>query len=159
MSNPLPIADLLAAMPSEKVTAQMIVEAVARHLWVQNKKSINGDVCLYRHPEGLRCAVGVLIPDSCYDKPKFEGHSLRPLLASLAKGSIAVPSSLPDYFNRYERLLSRLQFMHDLAFVPDMSRVEFREMLRYFIADYIIDYSFLYYLPPRSPTENAHNAE
>lgn len=42
---------------------------VARHLLAQDTKSEdeNGN-CLYRGPDGLKCAIGVLIPDDKYYK-------------------------------------------------------------------------------------------
>lgn len=54
---------------------------VAVHLLTQRKRSMkrgpNKGVpqCLYRTKDGLKCAIGCLIPDSKYDK-EFEGKSI-----------------------------------------------------------------------------------
>ena len=55
-------------MPSKQETFDL----VAAHLLVQNAKSEDSYACLYRGPNGRKCAVGVLIPDSDYD-PALEG--------------------------------------------------------------------------------------
>ena len=50
-------------MAPRKLTRQAAFNKVARHLLRQNAKSTNKDgECLYRGPNGLRCAVGALIP-------------------------------------------------------------------------------------------------
>lgn len=54
------------------MTEQELFDTVAKHLLTQNKKSglvnVRGNVeeCLYRGPDGLKCAIGVLIPDEKY---------------------------------------------------------------------------------------------
>lgn len=54
------------------MTKQEIFTKVARHLLKQNAQStklgMNGLICLYRGPEGRKCAVGVLIPNRLYSK-------------------------------------------------------------------------------------------
>ena len=63
------------------LTEQQVFDRVAKHLLTQNKKSGHwvcgtgfGRIfdCLYRGPNGLKCAIGVLIPDEKYE-PEFEG--------------------------------------------------------------------------------------
>ena len=55
------------------MTAQEIYDTVARALLAQGRPSIcKYGRCLYRGPDGLKCAIGHLIPDENYD-PKFEG--------------------------------------------------------------------------------------
>jgi hypothetical protein len=51
------------------MTNQEIFDKVARHLLTQGARSMgpNGTVqCLYRGSDGLKCAVGCLIPDELY---------------------------------------------------------------------------------------------
>lgn len=61
-------------------TRQEIFDIVSAHLLTQNEKSVvvahNGvSQCKYRGPRGLKCAIGVLIPDEKYD-PSWEGRSM-----------------------------------------------------------------------------------
>lgn len=55
-------------------TTQEAFDAMAKHLLTQNAVSrFPGEVtCSYRGPDGLKCAVGALIPDEIY-RPKLEG--------------------------------------------------------------------------------------
>lgn len=49
------------------MTEQEIFTKVANHLLTQNEPSVNSDYeCLYRGPNGLKCAVGCLIKDEFY---------------------------------------------------------------------------------------------
>lgn len=47
-----------------------VIDLVTKHLLCQNKRSatiLDGkSMCLYRGPDGTKCAVGVLIPDEEY---------------------------------------------------------------------------------------------
>ena len=48
--------------------AQAVVMQIADHLATQRKLSEVADgTCLYRAPDGCKCAVGFLIPDELYD--------------------------------------------------------------------------------------------
>lgn len=55
-------------MNLKKMTAQQVFDVVAEHLLRQGKKSVDceDNECLYRSPEGLKCAAGVLIDDADY---------------------------------------------------------------------------------------------
>ena len=48
---------------------------MVEHLRQQGKPSVgpNG-ACLYRGPDGTKCAIGALIPDECYNESLFEGR-------------------------------------------------------------------------------------
>jgi len=48
------------------ITKQETFDIVFKHLKQQGCKSLNGGRCLYRGPNGLKCAAGVLIPDDKY---------------------------------------------------------------------------------------------
>ena len=59
---------------------QTIFDKVALHLIKQKAKAIKAGgsedpLCAYRGDDGLKCAVGALIPDDKY-RPYFEGSSL-----------------------------------------------------------------------------------
>lgn len=63
-------------------TKQETFDAVARHLLTQGRKSMRAresegkrDVCAYRGSDGVKCAVGCLIPDGFY-RPSFEGWNV-----------------------------------------------------------------------------------
>lgn len=52
---------------TEYRTRQEIFDIVVKHLLTQNRKSQEEEFgCLYRGPDGLKCAVGALIPDDKY---------------------------------------------------------------------------------------------
>ena len=67
-------------------TAQEVFDFVANHLFTQGvqamgvQKDMIGStpICLYRGPEGTKCAVGAMIPDEEYE-PEMEGFSVRDL--------------------------------------------------------------------------------
>lgn len=56
---------------------QTLFNRVARHLLKQKRKSfarVNGEIeCRYHGPDGLKCAIGCLIPADRYSKT-LEGH-------------------------------------------------------------------------------------
>ena len=99
------------------MTAQEIFNKVVTHLRNQKIKSVGlnkggiGEnyICLYRGPNGTKCAVGCLIPDNVYQQ-KFEGHKVvylatnYPEIEKLIHGNeilIAQLQGIHDY-NRYE---------------------------------------------------------
>ena len=65
----------------ETLTKQKLFDTVATHLLTQNEKSLglNG-TCYYRGTKGLKCAVGVLIPDETYSMD-MEGRGAREVLS------------------------------------------------------------------------------
>jgi hypothetical protein len=50
---------------------QKTFDAVLAHLRKQGKRAIDGESCMYRTEDGLKCAIGCLIPDDKYD-PKMD---------------------------------------------------------------------------------------
>jgi hypothetical protein len=56
----------------EQATAQEVFDQAAEHLLTQNKQSEgvhnNGLTCMYRSPDGLKCAAGCLIGDDEYSR-------------------------------------------------------------------------------------------
>lgn len=59
------------------MNSQTIFDTVVRHLWAQGKQAAddNGS-CLYRGPNGTKCAVGILIPDDKYLPRMDQGRGL-----------------------------------------------------------------------------------
>jgi len=85
------------------MTNQEYFDTVTRHLLNQNEQSIgDGGLCSYRGTDGLKCAIGCLIPDDKYD-PGLEGRGvLHPAVYSLI-------GAQPDQTS----LLLGLQSTHD----------------------------------------------
>lgn len=65
-------------------TKQQMFDAVARHLLTQNQKchDAEGVHCAYRGPNGLKCAIGALIPDDVYTS-EMEGFTASALRSKL----------------------------------------------------------------------------
>jgi hypothetical protein len=55
------------------MTPQEVYDTVRDHLLTQNARSMNNAVCVYRSPNGLKCAIGCLIRDDEYF-PEMEGE-------------------------------------------------------------------------------------
>lgn len=116
---------------------QEIFDKVTVHLLTQKKKaqrvnnlslfvSVNPEspICTYRSPEGLRCAIGCLIPDELYD-PVIEGISLNIVTISEDTGTEQESGA-----NKLLEILSiigiernNLKFLRDLQDVHDGSGV------------------------------------
>lgn len=88
----------------ESKTEQEIFDTVVEHLMKQGKRSIvpGETTCVYRGPDGLKCAVGVLIADDEYD-PEIE----RNCWSAVAHGH--------GFTTQHYELLDRLQEVHDEA--------------------------------------------
>jgi len=52
---------------------QAIFDQVKHHLLAQNALALDDDDCVYRAPDGRRCAIGALIPDDLYHE-EMEGE-------------------------------------------------------------------------------------
>ncbi|MGQ7794435.1 hypothetical protein ACUN0C_18675 [Faunimonas sp. B44] len=78
---------------------QEAFDTVVRHLFKQGKQAKFGG-CVYRGPEGTKCAVGCLIPDELYS-PKLEGRSV-----------FSLPQRVLDQLPA-PSLLDKLQQAHD----------------------------------------------
>lgn len=96
------------------MTPQEVFDTVANHLRKQGQRArvanpnfrpgFHGteEICAYRSPEGLRCAVGCLIKDEDY-VPSMEGQTVDSLVEEF---------DLPYLFSHH-LLLGRLQELHD----------------------------------------------
>jgi len=63
--------------------------------------------CLYRGPDGKKCAAGLLIPDELYN-PKMEGA---------VASTTLTPDLLPEHMTMYD--IDRIQAIHDNSSVSD----------------------------------------
>ena len=87
-------------------SSQEIFNLVVEHLFKQGRPAYDGvQGCMYRTHDGLRCAVGVLIPDDLYDKA-FESNQSNFVIQKLLDADLA------DW-REHEDLLMRLQSIHD----------------------------------------------
>jgi len=99
-----------------------IFTTVMDHLIVQNRQSYDTEreICVYKHKDGLKCAIGCLIPDEEYS-PKLEGMSL------FAEDFLSLCPTVAKLYNKPEcdELLLDLQHLHDNAvgeFINDKTR-------------------------------------
>lgn len=99
-----------------QATAQQVYDQVKAHLLAQNRKSENEEKCLYRGPNGTKCAAGILIGDDEY-KPEMDGRQCG--WVSLVEQGI-VPAD-------HRFLIAELQNLHD-DFSPDRWRIKLEEL-------------------------------
>lgn len=96
------------------MTKQEIYDKVKNHLLTQNKKSAKAAKfgeedsfqCQYRH-EGLKCAIGCLIPDELY-KPEMESK-----LVCTLRREFSCNFLLPSDEKEGGDFLRGLQYIHD----------------------------------------------
>ena len=97
------------------LTAQEIFDQVVNHLRKQGCKSrrlnpdwISGSDCLYRGPNGTKCAAGCLIRDEEYH-PSMEGMSIGWIIGFTQNS----PFSLRERLGAHISLITSLQIIHD----------------------------------------------
>lgn len=84
-------------------TDQQAFDIMVSHLRAQQCRSADEiRTCLYRGPNGLKCAVGVLIPDDQYS-PAFEGWRVSEIL-----------DKVPALHGSNFKLLRDMQIVHDV---------------------------------------------
>jgi len=91
--------------------AQDVFDIVAWHLLWQNSRAtaIDRVKCMYRAPDGKRCAIGWLIPDDVYSKA-LEFFGVRDIAQRLIEGEHA---RFARFLYLHMSLLRALQEMHD----------------------------------------------
>lgn len=110
------------------MTPQEAFERAALHLLAQGRMaaadSPTGLKCYYRSPDGLRCAVGALIPDELYD-PRMENQRATAVIDEFSLGFLA-EANIWD--KRHElTLLDELQWEHDR---PAFWQAPHKELIR-----------------------------
>ncbi len=95
-------------MKVKMLSEQQIFDRVGIHLLKQKQKSMDGEQCVYRAPDGLRCAVGVLIADKHYD-PAFEGEGVQ----AISMGDLGEALQKSGIATGHFPLLVELQEVHD----------------------------------------------
>lgn len=118
-------------------SAQEVFDIVVTHLITQRRPAYTGlsGCCMYRAPDGLRCAVGALIPDNLYD-PEFEGDTADCVIQKLFDKDLA------DW-REHKELLLALQEVHDECFVISRGTFSIRD-LRNRLLDVAEDFSLEY---------------
>lgn len=102
---------------------QQVADICAIHLFKQNKKSEHVTPegvprCMYRRPDGLKCAVGALIKDEFYD-PDIENCLVNSDIVHdvLKKSGVYGDDSVEN--DSIEEMLVRFQTIHDSYTVPN----------------------------------------
>ncbi len=102
------------------MTNQELFDRVATHLLTQGKRSVVREgceeECRYRDLDGLKCAIGCLIPDDMYSE-NLEGKN---------PGNIEVIKATGISYDQVS-LAKRLQAIHD-SYQPKYWRTELREI-------------------------------
>lgn len=84
----------------DRATDQEVFDQVTRHLLTQMEQSKYNNVCVYRSPDGLKCAAGCLIADDEYD-PDMEDNGWVDLVSRFG------------FTQSHGNLIQRLQDIHD----------------------------------------------
>lgn len=109
------------------MTRQEMYDKVCRHLAKQKKRCATDVGCLYRGPNGMKCAVGALIPNSLYDWKMDEGYYRISELYSV------YPAVRKFFGWRNRGFLNRLQELHDSKYNnADNMRRELQDIAKYF---------------------------
>ena len=93
---------------------QQAFDTMVQHLRKQGKRSVELNYvgmsgCKYRNSDGLRCAIGALIPDAVYRK-EMEGQAIDRLLINKRD---RFPQLCKLFEGIDEQLLSDMQNIHD----------------------------------------------
>lgn len=110
------------------MTNQEIFNKVVSHLRAQGIKSKDATGCLYRGPNGTKCAAGCLIEDSEYD-PEMERQKIDKLLNNLKRNHplLRLSDNLPIIYG--------LQWTHD-----EMSVEEWEEQFKIIAKTFHLEY-------------------
>lgn len=106
-------------------TAQETFDTVVTHLAGMTHRSMVGETCVYRAPDGNKCAVGCLITDNEYQK-KLEGLPVRHIINVQ---SDVMPVFADDYAC-HKDMLARLQDIHDQLDYWTGNREDMKNQLR-----------------------------
>lgn len=92
---------------------QDVFDRVVTHLRTQGKRAYSDLFgCMYRAPDGTKCAVGCLIPDEVYNKT-WEGMGVSVILQDLGTEGLGIFGMSPEDKGRLATMLSELQQAHD----------------------------------------------
>lgn len=100
-------------MMTRQEMADFVVEKLAGQNFVQSAR-LDGLSCLYRGPNGIKCAAGHLIPDNIY-KTDFEGEVVDTLVCNHPE---VLPCLECSDDKKPGRTASSLQAIHDSCEIP-----------------------------------------
>jgi len=86
------------------------------HMIRQGRRAVSeglGGTCLYRTKDGLKCAVGILIPDFEYERWMDTAGSILEVLRKAHRDNLMTPMLIG--FQEHAQLLIQLQEAHDNA--------------------------------------------
>jgi hypothetical protein len=100
------MTDLLTRIEqNQPVEAQELYDYIVEAVVKQGRPSVgDNDRCLYRGPDGLKCAAGHVIPDSMYSPFRMENQSVDTLRRDGKLSESLIP---------HARLIHYLQSAHD----------------------------------------------
>lgn len=121
---------------------QEIFDTVVNHLRQQGKRAYNDSeqMCMYRGPDGTKCAAGVFITDEEY-RPDLEGKTITALITSGPFSDKYYLPKLAALIGKYPELVLSLQSVHDQASVENWENMLFEVANRF----------GLVYNPPMAP--------
>lgn len=103
------------------MTPYEIYQKVREHLLTQNRPAKYGSSCKYLAENGLKCAVGCLIPAELYD-PKIEGETVGEAFLYLGRTNSRyqlfkeiLEKSVGELTEEKIKLLDELQRLHDIV--------------------------------------------
>ena len=114
---------------------QEIFDKVANHLLTQNKKSMltSSGCCLYRGPNGTKCAIGALIPDNLY-KEKWDECPID--ICGVLNDSRKLKKYLKIEDASDANFLQSLQSIHD-----EYEPISWESLLKEFAIDYRLEFN------------------
>lgn len=113
---------------------QQAFNQMVEHLRKQKKRSYEESIstCLYRGPNGLKCAIGALIPDELY-REEMEGMAVTRLL-------INEQNKYPKLYELFEQVDS--QFLSEMQDIHDFNPIEqWERRFELCAGDYNLDYT------------------
>lgn len=93
------------------MTYQDLFDTVADHLLTQREACTEAGDCVYRGPNGLKCAIGALIPDDKYDET-LEGDPGSEALRRIGH-PLCDTAENPNRDTVFMNLVDELQRIHD----------------------------------------------
>lgn len=110
------------------MTEQTAFNIVKNHLLTQMTKSIEGNQCLYRGPNGTKCAIGALITDEEYKRIEDAGRIFHGVYEVEDLQIVSLQGLTIDF-------LGELQAIHDQYEVQD-----WKNQLEIFAKKYNLQY-------------------
>lgn len=88
------------------MTPQEIFDTASIAVLKQGQRATRNELCVYRAANGLKCALGHLIPDEMYKK-EMEGNGAYTVVKKFPE--------LPEYLRTNIELVKHLQNAHDMS--------------------------------------------